>query len=58
MIVGDQDDRHALLVEALEQPDDLGPRPLIQIAGRLIGKQHRGVVDEGPRDRHPLPLAA
>ena len=30
----------------------------IEIAGRLVGKQQSWVVDQGPRNRHPLLLAA
>ena len=31
---------------------------LVEVAGRLVGQQHRGLLDQGAGDRHPLLLAA
>jgi len=57
--VGDQDQREAALApQAVEQGDDLVPGVLVQIAGRLVGEQHPGLLDQGAGDRDPLLLAA
>ena len=41
-----------------EQRHDLGAGLRIEVAGRLVGEQDRRVVDQRPRDRHALALAA
>ncbi len=57
-VVGDQDD--GLLVgvgEALHHRHHLLGGFGVQVAGGLIGKDHRGPVHKGPGDAHPLLLA-
>ena len=44
----------SLAMRVLDQPLALG----VQIAGRLVQDQDRGILQDGPRDRHPLALAA
>src|ERR1051326_551311 len=56
--VGDHDDGLALHMQGLEHPHDLLARGAVEVSGRLVGEQNRGLVDQGPRDRHPLPLSA
>jgi hypothetical protein len=58
LLVGHDHDRLPLIVEFLEQPDDLDGRLGVQVARGLVGEQDRGLVDERPRDRDPLPLPA
>ena len=41
-----------------EQVDDLGAGLGVEVAGRLIGEQERGLPDDRPRDRDPLALTA
>src|ERR1041384_256477 len=43
--VSDHDDRDALLVELLKQSHDFGARAAVEISGRLIGQEHRGLID-------------
>ena len=57
-VVRYDDDRDALGVQPLEHPQDLVARLRIEVAGRLVGQQERGTIDEGPCNRHPLLLAA
>src|SRR3954447_12075774 len=58
-VVRHQDDGDPLLrVELLEHLEDLLARARIEVAGRLIGEQERGVIDQGPGDRDALLLAA
>ncbi len=45
-------------VETLQDFHDFVAGGPIEIAGRLIGQQHGGPGDRGPRYGHPLPLAA
>src|SRR2546423_4055081 len=47
-----------LLVQSLEQRQHLFGGLAIQIAGRLVGHEDRGIAGDGPRDRHPLLLPA
>src|SRR5205085_1935276 len=44
--------------QVIEQADDLVPGALVQVAGRLVGEQHPGLLDQRAGDRHPLLLAA
>src|SRR5256886_8766617 len=46
------------LVQPLEQREHLFGGLAIQIAGRLVRHQDRGIARDGPRDRHALLLAA
>src|SRR5437879_1849793 len=56
--MGDQYDGLAGVVQLLEQPHDLLAGGGVEVAGRLVRQQDRGVVHERPRDRHPLALPA
>ncbi len=58
-VVRHHDDRLAHLgVQAPQQGEDF-PRALaVEVAGRLVGDDDRGVGDEGARDGHALLLAA
>ena len=57
-LVRDHDDGDALVVQLLENVHDLDARAAIEIARRLVGEQHVGIVDEGARDGDALLLAA
>ena len=57
-VVGDEDDRAARPVELAEQLEDLAARGLVEVAGRLVGEDERGVGDEGAGDGDALLLAA
>src|ERR1700735_3333078 len=42
----------------LQKTDDLVAGVLVEVAGRLVGQQHLGFLDQGPGDRRaPLPGA-
>ena len=43
---------------AAQQAQHLGARLDVEVAGRLVGEQDGGIVDERPRDREALLLAA
>ena len=53
-----EDHRDAGHVQLLEQGDDLLGGVAVQRAGRLIGKDDMGIVDQRAGDGHPLLLAA
>ena len=55
--MGDQDDGVAGTVQALEDRHDLDAGLRVEIAGRLVREQDGRIVDERPRNRHPLPLS-
>ena len=57
-LVGDHDDGDALVVEFLEHAHDLDGGPAVEVAGRLVGEEDRGVVDERAGDGDALLLAA
>ena len=57
-VVGHEDDRDALGVQPLEHPQDLVAGPRIEVAGRFVGQQQCGAIDQGPGDGDPLLLAA
>ena len=58
-VVGDQDEGEpGVAPQLLQQAHDVVPGSLVQVAGRLVGQQHLGLLDQGPGDRHPLLLAA
>ena len=58
-LVRHQDDGDAFLaIELLEHQQDLIAGLRVEVPGRLVGEQERRVVDERPRDRHALLLAA
>ncbi len=48
----------AFLVELEQQVADALAGQAVEVARRLIGKQHRGLGGKGPGDGHPLLLAA
>src|SRR5262249_42122946 len=53
--VRDQDDRQPLLaVELLEHVEDLDAGARVEVAGRLVGEEEGGVVDEGAGDGDAL----
>src|SRR5574343_1230283 len=58
LVVGDQHDGVALLLELLEQRQDLGAGLRIERAGRFVGQDHRRSVDQGAGDGDALLLAA
>ena len=45
-------------IEPDEQVHDLDAARRVEIAGRLVGEQHRWLCDNGPGDRHALHLSA
>src|SRR5690606_4303653 len=51
------EERHADLVEALEQPHDLERQLGVEIAGRLVGDEDVRAARDGPRDADALLLA-
>ena len=58
-VVRDHDDRLAELVDrAPQQPEDLGRGRRVEVAGRLVGEDHRGLGGERAGHRHALLLAA
>ena len=57
-VVGDDDERAvaAPLLLADEREDLVAPFS-VEVASRLVGEEDDRVLDQGPRDRHPLLLA-
>src|SRR5438132_3065421 len=55
-VVSRHHDRRAPRVDLQQQLDDLPGGGRVQVAGGLIGEKDPRVVDQGPRDRHPLLL--
>src|SRR5260370_1640440 len=51
-------DRGASRIDLQEQLNDLPRGGRVQVSGGLIGEKNSRVMDERPRDRHPLLLAA
>jgi hypothetical protein len=47
-----------LAVQRRQQVHDLVAARAVEVAGGLVGEQHRGLGDDGARDRHALLLAA
>src|ERR1051325_2444369 len=58
VLVRDEDDGVAHLVQTLEERHDLVAGLGVERARRLVGEKNRRVVDERARDRHALALAA
>jgi hypothetical protein len=56
--VGDQDHRGVLAGQPGQQLGDAGPGRRVEVAGRLVGQQHRGPPDDRPGDGDPLTFAA
>ena len=57
-IVGGHDHNGAAGVDVAEQLKDTAGGPLIEVAGRLVGQENGGIVDQRPSDGDPLLLAA
>ena len=57
-LVRDQHDRDAGAVQLLEQRHDLEAGAAVERAGRLVGEDQDRLVDQRPRDRDALLLAA
>src|SRR5271165_4520940 len=58
-VVGDEHHGQAALPpHGLQQADDLVPGVLVEVAGRLVGQQDLGFLDQCPGNGHPLLLAA
>ena len=58
-VVGHQDEREpGVAPQLLQQAHDVVPGALVQVAGRLVGQQHLGLLDQRAGDRHPLLLAS
>ncbi len=58
LLVGDEDDGVAGLVELVEEGHDLFRCLRIEVAGGFVGEKNRRPVDQRPGHRHPLSLAA
>ena len=56
--MGDHEDRGAGGVELADELHDRRAGGAVEVAGRLVGEHDRRPPDEGPGDRHPLPLAS
>src|SRR5204862_166901 len=56
--VRDEDDRDALTVQLLQEDENVDAGPRVEVPRRLVGQQHRGVVDERARDRDTLLLSS
>src|SRR5687767_11192760 len=57
-LVRDHDDGLAELVESLQDREDLRARVRVEVPGRLVGEDHRRVVQERARDGDALLLSA
>ena len=57
-LVRHHDDRLPGVVQLVEQAEDFLARAAVEIAGRLVGQQDRGLVDQRPGDGDALLLAA
>ena len=58
-VVRDHDQRRACLgIEVEDEFDDALARLGVEVAGRLVGEEDRGTVDERPCERNALLLAA
>src|SRR5579875_173402 len=58
-VMADQYQRQpAVAPQFRQQVDDLVPGVLVEVAGRLVGEHHPGLLDQGTGDRDPLLLAA
>jgi len=56
--MGNKDDRAAFGVQLFEQRQNFLAALTIEGAGGLVGENHRRVVHQRPRNRHPLLLPA
>src|SRR5256884_4164033 len=57
-LVRDHDDGLPELVEPLEDREDLRARVGVEVPRRLVREDHRGIVEQRPRDRDALLLSA
>ena len=57
-IVRNENNRPSLGMQLLKQHQHLEARTGIEITGRLVGQDHRGIVHERPGNGHALHLAA
>ena len=57
MLVRNQNDCVTRLMEAVKQIHDFFASGGIEISGRLIGQDNRGIIDQGTGNRDALPLA-
>ena len=57
-LVRDHDDRSAGAVERFQQVHDLVAGGRVEVAGRLVGEDDVGIVDQGPGDGDALLLPA
>ncbi len=58
VLVRDDDQRHAaLLLNAPQNLHDVSRVRAVEVAGRLVGQQDRGIVGQGARNGHALPLS-
>ena len=58
LLVGDHDDRLAGVVQLAQHFHDLLAGGRVEVAGRLVGQDDVGIVDQRPGDGHALLLAA
>src|SRR6266508_6166642 len=58
LLVRHHDDCDSALVEVLKNSHDLDTGSAVEVAGRLIGEQYLGIVDQRARNGHTLLLAA
>ena len=56
--MGDDDDGHALFVQLLEDTHDIFAGLRVQGAGRFVGQQQTGAVDQGTGNGDALLLTA
>jgi hypothetical protein len=56
VIMGDNDERLALLMQTVEQKENLAAAFRIQIAGWLISENHQGVIRQRTGNCRPLLL--
>jgi len=57
-VVRDEHDGPTAPVELPEERRDLGAGMAVEVAGRLVGEDQRGLRDQGAGDRHALLLPA
>ncbi len=58
LVVRHQEDGLPTPIQVLQESEDGVAVVAVERARRLVGEEHRGSVDDGARDRHPLPLPA
>ena len=46
------------MAQRVKQGDDVAFSVFVEVAGRLVGEQHAGTIDERPRDSYPSMFAA